>query len=143
MTVKWTGLWPEVARSRVDRERFARKGWIACRHTGTWQPPIDVYENDSGIVVRVEAAGMRGEDFSISLAGHWLVIAGTRDDSSPKRVYHQMEIRFGEFRAEVYLPWPVEPEGAEASYEDGFLRIYLPRPTVQHVSVAEGGQKED
>jgi HSP20 family protein len=143
VTAKRTGLWTGVARRYVEGELLLGEGWIVCRHTGDWQPPTDVYENDDGVVVRVEAAGMRGEDFSISLAERRLVVAGTRADPAPKRTYHQMEIRFGEFRAEVYLPWPVEPEGVEASYEEGFLMVHLPRPDVQHVSVVEAEQEED
>lgn len=85
---------------------------------------------------------MRSEDLSISLAGHTLVVAGTRADPAPKRTYHQMEIRFGEFRAEVGLPWQVEPEDVEATYEDGFLEVYLPRPRSRRVPVTEAEPEE-
>lgn len=127
----------------VGVERPLGEGWIACRHTCAWQPPTDVYEDDAGLVVQVEIAGMRSEDFSISLAGQMLVVAGVRTDSASKQMYHQMEIRFGEFRAEVYLPWSVEPEDVEASYEDGFLKVCLPRPMAQRVPVVEVGREED
>lgn len=126
-----------MARNHVEVERLLGTGWIVCWHTYAWRPPIDVYENDDGIVVRVEVAGMRSEDFSISLTGRTLVIAGTRVDSAPKRTYHQMEIHFGEFRAEVYLPWLVEPEDVEASYEEGFLKMCLPRSQSQCRPVIE------
>jgi len=43
----------------------------------------------------------------------------------------------------VYLPWPVEPEGVEVSYGEGGLKVCLPRPRMQRVSVVETGQKED
>ncbi len=131
MTVRLTGV------------RLLGEGWVVCRHTCAWQPPTDVYEDDEGLVVQVEVAGMRSGDFSISLAGQTLVIAGTRTDSASKQTYHQMEIRFGEFRAEVYLPWPVEPEDVEASYEEGFLKVHLPRLRAQRVPVVEAGREED
>jgi len=141
--VKRTGVRLEVVRSTVESGRLLGEGWVIYRNVNAWQPPTDVYENDDGVVVRVEVAGMRSEDFSISLAERRLVIAATRVDPAPKRTYHQMEIRFGEFRVEVYLPWPVEPEGVEASYEDGFLEVCLPRPGVQRVPVIEVEQEED
>ena len=131
MTVRLTGM------------RLLSEGWVVCRHICAWQPPTDVYEDDEGLVVQVEVAGMRSGDFSISLAGQTLVIAGTRADSASKQTYHQMEIRFGEFCAEVYLPWPVEPEDVEASYEEGFLKVHLPRLRAQHVPVIEAGREED
>lgn len=128
----------------VEVGRLLGEGWIVCRHTCAWQPPTDVYEDDAGLVVQVEIAGMRSEDFLISLAGQTLVIAGVRTDSASKQTYHQMEIRFGEFRTEVYLPWPVEPEDVEASYEeDGFLKLHFPRPGTQRVPVIEAGREED
>ena len=142
MKVKRTDTWLEATRHYVEDERLWGDGWIIRRHACAWQPPTDVYEDDDGIVVRVEVAGMDSEDFSISLAGHTLVIAGTRIDPAPKRTYHQMEIRFGEFRAEVHLPWQVEPEDAEASYEEGFLTVRLPRPRSQHVPVVKAEQEE-
>lgn len=133
----------EITHNHVEVERFLGEGWIVCRHTCAWQPPTDVYEDDNGVVVRVEVAGMRSEDFSISLAERTLVVAGTRIDTAPKRIYHQMEIRFDEFRTEVDLPWPVEPEDVGASYEEGFLEVRLPRPESQRVPIVGVEQEED
>nr|HID13610.1 Hsp20/alpha crystallin family protein [Anaerolineae bacterium] len=143
MTVEWTGAWLKMTRNYLEVEQLLGEGWVVCRHTCAWQPPTDVYENDEGLVVQVEVAGMRSEDFSISLTGRTLVIAGTRTDAAAKQTYHQMEIRFGEFRTEVYLPWPVEPEDVEASYEEGFLKVHLPRPRAQRVPVVEAEWEED
>jgi len=137
MTAKRPDAWQKTARRSIEVERLMGMGWVVCRHTCAWQPPTDVYENDDGVVVRVEVAGMRSEDFSVSLEGQTLVVAGTRIDPAPKRTYHQMEIHFGEFRAEVYLPWPVESENMEASYEEGFLNVHLPRPEPRRVSGKE------
>jgi len=57
-------------------------------------------------------------------------------------MYHQMEIHFGEFRAEIYLPWVVEPDDVEASYEEGFLKVCLPSPGLQRVPVVKVEQAE-
>jgi HSP20 family protein len=143
MTVKHISAWLEAARNHVEVERLSGEGWVVCRHICAWRPPTDVYENGDGLVVRVEVAGMRSEDFTISLAERTLVVAGTRVDPAPKQTYHQMEIRFGEFRAEVHLPWHVEPEDVEACYQEGFLTVHLPRPTSQRVPVVERGTQED
>jgi len=143
MTVKRIGAWLQKSREYVKVERLSGEGWVACRHVCVWRPPTDVYENEDGLVVRVEVAGMRTEDFSISLEGRTLVVAGKRVDPAPKRMYHQMEVRFGEFRAEVYLPWPVDAEDVEARYEDGFLQMYLPRPQSWRVPVVEVEPEED
>lgn len=143
MTVRWVGAWLEVTRFGVDVERLSGEGWAKCRHICVWQPPTDVYENDNELVVRVEVAGMGSEDFSIVLTGQRLTIGGTRVDRSPKRTYHQMEIRFGEFRVVVHLPWQAESEEVEASYENGFLNVRVPRPGRKLVPLVKARPKED
>jgi HSP20 family protein len=92
-----------------------------------WQPPTDVYETEEGIIVRVEIAGMNEADFSIVLDGRYLSIRGVRQDMSERRAYHQMEIRFGEFSVDVELPAVVDVENVQAIYQNGFLKIMLPK----------------
>ena len=100
-----------------------------------WQPPTDVFESAHTVVVRMEIAGMRDSEFTISLEGRVLVIKGLRTDSPEPRAYQQMEIPFGEFFSIVELPCPVVSERVEADYSDGFLRVVLPkaRPTTVDV----------
>ncbi|MBN1178588.1 MAG: Hsp20/alpha crystallin family protein [Anaerolineae bacterium] len=112
-------------------------GWAVFQNGYTWEPPVDVYENDDGLVVQVEVGGMRVEDFSITLDQRILVVEGLRQrDAEPKRVYRQMEIFYGPFRVEVDLPWSVDAERVEATYEMGILRVLLPRPPAHRVSVS-------
>ena len=96
-----------------------------------WRPSTDVYETETAIVVRVEVAGMRESDFSLSLVDRTLFIKGVRQDVNERRAYHQMEIQFGEFSSEIELSSPIAVDQAEAVYRDGFLIIVLPkaRPT--------------
>lgn len=97
--------------------------------SGIWHPPTDVYETEDAFMVQVEVPGVRAEDFSISLSGRRLVVSGVRyDHSAARRAYHQMEIHFGEFRADIDLPGPVAETHVDAEYRDGLLRITLPKP---------------
>lgn len=121
-------------------EIWQTMGWVAPYPARPWQPPTDVYENDAGVVVRMEIAGMRAEDFSITLDERRLIIEGVRRDPEPKQTYYQMEIGYGEFRVEVLLPWTVDPECVEASYEAGFLRVFLPRPPACRVRAVTSGR---
>ena len=100
-----------------------------------WSPPTDVYETDKAYIVRVEIAGMREEDFEVALEDHTLHISGVRPDSSARRAYHQMEIRFGKFATSVGLPNPVEDEQSHAEYKDGFLTVILPKAKNNHIKV--------
>ena len=105
--------------------------------SSAWSPPTDVYETEDAIIVRVEVAGMREEDFEIALEDGFLKISGTRPDVPERRAYHQMEIRFGKFSTAVGLPAPVNVEKSQAEYEDGFLTITLPKARPNFIQVKE------
>lgn len=100
-----------------------------------WRPSTDVLETEDAVVVRVEIAGMRDGDFSITLEGQTLLIKGTRSRMSECRTYHQMEIPFGDFSTEVEIPFPIDSVRIEAVYQDGFLRIWLPKIKPHQVSI--------
>ena len=100
-----------------------------------WRPPIDVFETDMAIVVRVEIAGVQESDFVITLDERHLSIRGTRPDLPERRAYQQMEIRFGEFSAEVDLHTQVNVEEVEAIYSNGFLRVTLPKARPHQIRI--------
>ncbi len=109
--------------------------WRIISRPHAWRPPTDVYETDSAIIIRVEVAGMRESDFTISLVERNLTIRGIRQDTSERRAYHQLEIAFGEFNSEVELPYTIISDKVEAVYRDGFLRITLPIAQPKHIKV--------
>lgn len=123
-------------------QRVLGESWVRPRQPNTWEPPTDVYEIDEGLVIQIEIAGMAAEDLSISLGDGTLVVEGVRKDLEPKRVYHQMEIPFGPFRTEIRLPWPARSEDVEATYEQGLLRIFIPRPVTHRVAISQTRENE-
>lgn len=111
--------------------------WRIATRSHAWRPPMDVFEREADLVVRVEIAGMKDEDFSISLTGRNLVIRGLRADVPERRAYHQMEIFFGDFVCEVELPAEVITEEVRAEYQRGFLRVVLPKRKAQKIQVED------
>jgi HSP20 family molecular chaperone IbpA len=111
--------------------------WRMSIRTPSWRPPADMYELENAIVVRVEIAGMRENDFSIQLNDRILSIRGSRQDIAERKAYHQMEIRFGEFSIELELPFHIETDKIQATYNNGFLKIVLPKALPRHISVSE------
>lgn len=101
--------------------------WGLKRRTHKWRPATDVYETDTSYQVRVEIAGMRGSDISVTFERQTLVIQGARIDAGPQKAYHQLEIAYGEFETAIQIPESVEVSKIEASYVDGFLRVELPK----------------
>jgi len=100
-----------------------------------WRPPTDVFEVEDAVIVRVEIAGMAEADFAILLDGHNLSIRGFRPDVSERRAYYQMEIRFGEFSVDIELPAPVDIDRVEAVYQNGFLKVTLPKAHPKHIQI--------
>lgn len=109
--------------------------WQLTVRPHIWRPPTDVYETDEALIVRIEIAGMREDEFTILLDGKILSVRGLRVDPPERRAYHQMEIRFGEFVSDVELPFAIDAEKIEAVYQAGFLRITLPRKAPQHIPI--------
>lgn len=109
--------------------------WRIVSRPHAWRPPTDMYETDEAIIIRVEVAGMRQADFTISLTERSLTIRGIRQDTPERRAYHQLEIPFGEFSSEVELPYAVVSDKVDAVYRDGFLRITLPIAQPKHIKV--------
>jgi len=94
-----------------------------------WQPALDVFETEDSVVVRIEIAGVRGEDLRVQVDGEMLRVSGVRQvptEPKPKRL-HRMEIAFGPFEREVRISLPFDRDGVAAHLEDGFLTISLPK----------------
>jgi HSP20 family protein len=118
----------------VYKEPFSDMRW-GFQHEAVWRPPTDVFETDGSAVVIVEIAGLGEHDFEIALTGRTLVISGERRDPAEKLTYQQMEIRYGKFRTQVYLPWALDSTHIEATYEGGFLKVILPKARAHRISV--------
>ncbi|MFZ6030918.1 MAG: Hsp20/alpha crystallin family protein [Chloroflexota bacterium] len=101
--------------------------WKMTAHPHLWRPPTDVYEIEDAVVVRIEVAGIREQDLEISLDGRLLSVRGFRSDVTERRAYHQIEIPFGEFGVQVELPFSVATDQIQACYQDGFLKVFLPK----------------
>ena len=120
-----------------------------------WRPPLEVYETDQALVIRAEIAGLDEERLEVGVDGDRLTIYGERPDRqhTERRSYHEAHVAYGTFGADVFLPFPVDVDRAEAEYREGFLEIVLPRQTARAIvarrsdgtSVATGtaGRGED
>src|SRR5437667_6917692 len=118
-----------VTRSAAGRESSARAHWV---------PNTDVYATDSGLVIKVELAGMRSEHLEIIVEGSRLRINGTRPDGcrAAKASFLVMEINYGPFESVLELPPGYDLSQAKAAYLNGFLRIDV--PLLQRTSNASG-----
>jgi HSP20 family protein len=94
----------------------------------SWVPNTDVYSTDSGLVIKVELAGMRSDHLEITVEGNRLKISGNRPDGcrAAKCNFLVMEINYGPFESVLELPAGYDLSQAKAAYLNGFLRIDVP-----------------
>jgi HSP20 family protein len=93
-----------------------------------WVPNTDVYVTETGLVIKVELAGMRKEDLQVVIDGNKVKIIGHRADGcrAPKCKFLVMEINYGAFETVIELPGGYDLTRPKASYQNGFLRIDVP-----------------
>jgi HSP20 family protein len=108
----------------VTRSGSVREGSTKAH----WVPNTDVYATDTGLVIKVELAGMRSEHLEITVEGNSLRIAGNRPDGcrAAKCNFLVMEINYGPFESILELPQGYDLSQAKAAYLNGFLRIDVP-----------------
>jgi HSP20 family protein len=90
---------------------------------------VDMHETDSDIVLSAAVPGVKPEDLDISIQGDVLTIKGESrsDDEVKEESYLRRERRFGSFFRQVQLPKPVRSDGADATFENGVLKLRLPK----------------
>ncbi|HKN83014.1 MAG TPA: Hsp20/alpha crystallin family protein [Pyrinomonadaceae bacterium] len=96
---------------------------------GAWAPSVDIYENKDHIVLEAELPGMNQEDFDLSIENNLLTLRGERkfEKTDENDNYHRVERSYGAFTRSFTLPQTVSAEGATAEYNNGVLRVTLPK----------------
>lgn len=103
----------------------------------------DVFDDDDTVIVRIEAPGLRREDFNIELHGDTLSVWGEKRSDREIRQgrYSVVQCAYGSFRREVVLPAAVQADKTKAHYRDGVLCIELPKTDAartRRITVAAG-----
>ncbi len=111
----------------VCKSESSVRGEMRVHSELTWEPPTDIIETDSEIVVAVDIAGMSGKDISVVTDGTLLRISGTRRSLSAPGIkqFHMLEIQCGPFGRAIELPSRVDPSKVSAHYAKGLLHIRI------------------
>jgi HSP20 family protein len=94
---------------------------------GSFVPPVDVYEDEQGIRLKVEVPGIDEKDIDIRLENNLLTLRGERkiEKETKEENYHRIERSYGSFTRSFTLPNSVNPDEVKASYSKGVLTINL------------------
>jgi len=95
--------------------------------TAAFVPPVDIYEDEHKIVLKLEVPGMQESDLDIQLENNVLTVRGERkfEKEEKEENFHRIERRYGSFYRSFTVPNTVNPESVRASYDAGVLKLEL------------------
>jgi HSP20 family protein len=90
---------------------------------------LNVYEEGDRFVVEAPLPGAKPEDIQVTVEGGMLTIRGETkaDEERKERNYLIREHRQSSFARSLRLPDTVDPDGVQANFENGVLRLTFPR----------------
>jgi HSP20 family protein len=96
---------------------------------GSWMPLADVVETPDAYLVEIELAGLGKDDIVIQAHGDELVVRGERrlDPAGRPESFHRLERRYGPFARTFRFAEEVDPDRIAATFEDGLLRLDVPK----------------
>lgn len=94
---------------------------------GSFVPPVDIYEDDKSIRVKMEVPGIDEKDIDVHLENNLLTVRGERklEKETKEENYHRIERSYGSFTRSFTLPNTVNAEDVKASYSKGVLSISM------------------
>jgi HSP20 family protein len=92
-------------------------------------PAVNIAEKNDQFDVTLAAPGMKKDDFNIDVEGNMLTIsAETKEEKEQKEErYTRKEFSYSSFSRSFTLPEGINKEKIDASYENGLLRVSLPK----------------
>ena len=95
--------------------------------TSTFAPPVDVYEDDHNITLKIEVPGIEEKDIDVRIENNTLVVHGERkfEKEEKEENFRRVERQYGSFTRSFTLPNTVDAERVQAHYDKGILKVQL------------------
>ena len=126
---------------------FSRNGENEAVTATGFVPPVDIYEDEHKLVLKIEIPGMRQQDLDVRMENNTLTVKGERSFQSEGKEenFHRVERRYGSFYRAFTVPNTINPESIKADYDAGVLRVELekkPESKPRQIKVNVGSAKE-
>lgn len=98
--------------------------------TNTTIPSVNIRETDDGYAVEMAAPGLSKSDFKVELLNDTLTISSEKQEkkrAEEKGRYTKQEFAYQSFKRSFHLPSTVEEDQIMAKYEDGILKVWIPK----------------
>jgi HSP20 family protein len=115
---RMNSLFQDFSRSGNGESELATAGFV---------PPVDIFEDENKLVLKIEIPGIRQEDIDVRLENNTLTVKGERSFQSEGKEenFHRVERRYGSFYRAFTLPNTIDQNTIKADYEAGVLKVEL------------------
>jgi HSP20 family protein len=133
--IRWNDPFRELA-TLQDRLNRAFDSTLATRgreqedlFTGTWAPPVDIFETKDKTVLKAELPGFEENQIALRFEDGILSLEGERkfEKENGDENYHRVERSYGKFVRSFTIPANVDNEKIAASFANGILTVELPK----------------
>ena len=132
--------------NRLFRESYSPEGPEEALTTSSFAPPVDIYEDEHTITLKLEVPGINEKDIDVRIENNTLTVHGERKLEKEEREenFRRVERQYGSFSRSFTLPSSVDPGQVSADYEKGVLKIQLAKKVEakpKQIKVNVGGEK--
>lgn len=98
-------------------------------HTGSWIPPVDIYETDQNVILKAELPGVNAQDVEVRVHDGTLYLKGERkyEHEVKEENFRHVERSYGSFTRTFSLTASVDADKVKADFKDGVLTLTMPK----------------
>lgn len=132
--------------NRLFRESYTPEGPEEALTTTSFAPPVDIYEDEHTITLKLEVPGIDDKDIDVRIENNTLTIHGERkiEKEEKEENFRRIERQYGSFTRSFTLPSTVDPAQVNANYDKGVLKITLAKKAdakPKQIKVNAGNEK--
>src|ERR1700752_5301222 len=113
--------------NRLFRESYTPEGPEEALTTTSFAPPVDIYEDEHNITLKLEVPGIDERDIDVRIENTPPAVQGERkiEKEEKEENFRRVERQYGSFNRSFTLPSSVDPGQVSADYDKGVLKINL------------------
>jgi HSP20 family protein len=132
--------------NRLFRESYTPEGPEEALTTTSFAPPVDIYEDEHTITLKLEVPGIDDKDIDVRIENNTLTVHGERkiEKEEKEENFRRIERQYGSFTRSFTLPSTVDPAQVSANYDKGVLKITLAKKAdakPKQIKVNAGNEK--
>src|ERR1043166_4342675 len=132
--------------NRFFRESYSPEGPEEALTTTSFAPPVDIYEDEHNITLKLEVPGIDEKDIDVRIDNNTLTVHGERkiEKDEKEENFRRVERQYGSFTRSFTLPSSVDPQQVSADYNQGVLKIKLAKKAEakpKQIKVSVGSEK--